>query len=171
MKDEIERLPWLREALLLLRKGDTVSAMGRARDVKTVEWVNRFLPFSLPWCGLFVGHCLKKTEPGTRLPFLHMRARPWQDFGEAHEPELGALLVLWLLDPDSPLGHVGFYLGEDEECFHVLSGNQHDTILIERFPKDRLLACRWPLPQYEPTGATPRRDPERAAEFEFGEFI
>jgi len=42
------------------------------------------------------------------------------------------------------LGHVGFYAGEDERAYHVLGGNQSDSVSITRIPKDRLLEARWP---------------------------
>ncbi|MEG8056929.1 hypothetical protein QP150_09490 [Sphingomonas sp. 22L2VL55-3] len=41
-------------------------------------------------------------------------------------------------------GHVGFYVGEDATAYHVLGGNQGDTVSVARIAKDRCIARRWP---------------------------
>ena len=47
-------------------------------------------------------------------------------------------------------GHVGIYVGEDFEAFHVLGGNQSDRVSIARKPKARALGarrCPWRINQ------------------------
>jgi len=39
---------------------------------------------------------------------------------------------------------VGFYAGEDASAFHVLGGNQSDSVSIARVARTRLLGARWP---------------------------
>jgi hypothetical protein len=39
-------------------------------------------------------------------------------------------------------GHVGFYVGEDKECFHVLGGNQGNQMCVSRIAKARLHKAR-----------------------------
>jgi hypothetical protein len=41
-------------------------------------------------------------------------------------------------------GHVGLYIGEDDECYHCLGGNQGDTVNIVRKAKNRIYAIRRP---------------------------
>lgn len=98
----------------------------------------------IPGCGAFVGHCLRTALPGVALPPVHARARPWESWGQPAPVQIGAVLVFWRLHPRAPFGHVGFYWAEDAEAFHVLGGNHRDGIAVERHPKARLTACRWP---------------------------
>jgi cell wall-associated NlpC family hydrolase len=47
-------------------------------------------------------------------------------------------------------GHVGLYVGEDKDAYHVLGGNQSDSVSITRILKDRLHAarrCTWKTAQ------------------------
>lgn len=41
-------------------------------------------------------------------------------------------------------GHVAFYVGEDATHYHVLGGNQSDSVNVMRIAKDRCIARRWP---------------------------
>jgi hypothetical protein len=158
-------LPWLVEAAHLYDIDGEAKSPSR-RLVRTAERVAGATGLNLPWCGLFVGHCLRATLPAHPFPWFWFRARPWRHYGEDAEPQLGAILLFWLRWPESPFGHVGYYWGEDDETYHVLGGNQHASILIERFPKDRLIDCRWPVGVPQP-GKRRRRAAERAAPFEY----
>jgi len=91
---------------------------------------------SIPWCGLFVALIAKRA--GKPLPKKPLWARDWAKWGEACEPELGCILVF----ERGTGGHVGLYVGEDLECYHVLGGNQSDMVRVSRLKKDRLLAAR-----------------------------
>ena len=67
--------------------------------------------------------------------------RGWANFGvKAPEPALGDVLVF----SRGSGGHVGLYVGEDATAFHVLGGNQGDSVSIVRILKNRLLAARRP---------------------------
>lgn len=90
-----------------------------------------------PWCGLFVAYvALKAGKPVVKDPLW---ARNWIKWGEPTAPELGCVLVF---SRGTGSGHVGIYVGEDAECFHVLGGNQGDKVCIVRIPRARLLAAR-----------------------------
>lgn len=91
---------------------------------------------SIPWCGLFVGVVAKRA--GKPLPSGPLWARNWAHWGSLCQPELGAVLVF----VREGGGHVGLYVGEDSQHFHVLGGNQSDSVCITRIAKDRLLAAR-----------------------------
>ncbi|SDX83951.1 TIGR02594 family protein [Albimonas donghaensis] len=154
-------LPWLAEAARMLDAShDPGLAEGTAR-LSLVSRIDRALPFDLPWCGAFAAHCLRAGLPGTRRPWFYMRARPWLRWGAPAQPQLGALLVFWLRWKGGPFGHVGFCWGEDDDHFHVLGGNQRDRIAVERFPKARLIGCRWP--EGVPRPNLQRRAPPHAA--------
>lgn len=94
-----------------------------------------------PWCGVFVGYCLR--ESGIEIPKYYMRAKEWATWGARLQTDRlspGAVLV-FLREGG---GHVGFYVGEDDAAYHVLGGNQSNSVSITRILKHRLLASRWP---------------------------
>jgi uncharacterized protein (TIGR02594 family) len=156
---------WLAEAARLYDDDGKVGLRDRRQLIRLVARLHKRIPTDLPWCGLFVGHCMLTAFPDQRLPWLWVRGRPWRRYGRPAEPQLGAILVFWLRWQNSPFGHVGFYWGEDEDTYHVLGGNQHRSILIERFPKHRLIDCRWP-PGIATPGIRRRHPPAAAAPFE-----
>jgi uncharacterized protein (TIGR02594 family) len=98
----------------------------------------------IPWCGLFVGHCIGSSLPGTKLPDNILGARKWLSYGQECEPVYGAILVFWRGSKNGWKGHVGFYYGEDDEAYHVLGGNQSNGVNVTRIAKNRLLEARWP---------------------------
>lgn len=93
---------------------------------------------SVPWCGLFAAHCVNAV--GIKPPPIAVRASAWATWGLRITPCVGAVLVF----TREGGGHVGFYVAEDDECFHVLGGNQGDAVSVTRIAKNRLSACRWP---------------------------
>jgi uncharacterized protein (TIGR02594 family) len=78
------------------------------------------------------------------LPNNPLGARQWIKFGQKTAPQVGAVLVFWREKRDGFKGHVGFYEAEDDEAFHVLGGNQSDSVNLTRVAKSRLLGARWP---------------------------
>jgi len=94
-----------------------------------------------PWCGVFTAHCMR--EVGLPVPKYWMRARDWADYGanlRASHVAPGAILVF----ARQGGGHVGFYAGEDKAFYHVLGGNQSNTVNVMRIAKARCIAIRWP---------------------------
>jgi uncharacterized protein (TIGR02594 family) len=108
-------------------------------------WVERFYTGDdIPWCGLFVGHCLQSV--GLVGPKNPLSALAWADWGVALAQDslcLGAVLVF----KRAGGGHVGFYVGEDEDgaALHVLGGNQADRVSVTHISRARLFAARWPM--------------------------
>jgi uncharacterized protein (TIGR02594 family) len=100
---------------------------------------------SIPWCGLFTGVIVKRSgKPVVKSPLW---ARDWLNFGVAVEHAgLGDVLVF---GRDGG-GHVGFYVGEDDTCYHVLGGNQSDKVCFTRILKSRLLGARRPAYNTQP---------------------
>lgn len=53
-------------------------------------------------------------------------------------------MVFWRNSPQSGLGHVGFYAGEDKSAYRILGGNQSDEVSLAWVSKDRFVGARWP---------------------------
>ena len=98
----------------------------------------------IPWCGLFVAGCmhLNGVKINIRNP---LGARNWGKFGYEVTPCYGAVLVFWRGSKSGWKGHVGFYASEDDYYYHVLGGNQSDSVKITKVAKKRLLTARWPI--------------------------
>lgn len=144
----IASLPWLREAAELCRSGSPLDMTAEPAGYRASAFLDRHLHIGIPWCGVFVAHCLRKTLPGIPVPRYHMRARPWSSWGHASAPRPGA--VFWHYFRGSPFGHVGFYWAGEADSIQILSGNRRDRISITRYPRDRIVACRWPVGAEEP---------------------
>jgi uncharacterized protein (TIGR02594 family) len=94
---------------------------------------------SIPWCGLFIAWAC--VECGYDFPDKPLWALNWAGFGEkAAQPGLGDVLVF----KREGGGHVGLYVGEDATHFHVLGGNQLDSVSVTRIEKKRLHQARRP---------------------------
>lgn len=92
---------------------------------------------SVAWCGLFMAICARRSAQ--TIPFIPVRAISWLTFGNAvKEAMLGDVLVFTRAGG----GHVGLYVGEDDEAYHVLGGNQSDSVCITRILKNRLTGIR-----------------------------
>ncbi|NQE60948.1 TIGR02594 family protein [Caulobacter sp. RHG1] len=103
---------------------------------------------AIPWCGLFMAYVAKSS--GKAFPKDPLWALNWSKFGEdGGQPELGDVLVFVRKGG----GHVGLYIGEDSECYHVLGGNQGDAVSITRIDKERLYAVRQPPYNNKPSTA------------------
>jgi len=106
----------------------------------------------VPWCGLFVSHCIGATLPEESLPNNPLGARSWLKLGVECEPALGAVIVFWRESRNGAKGHVGFYNGEDAQAYHVLGGNQSNAVNVTRVGKDRFLGARRPASMPELPG-------------------
>jgi uncharacterized protein (TIGR02594 family) len=138
-------LPWFSEAQRLV---GTREAPGGANNPVILDWASDLgIPYTgddVPWCGLFVSHCLGATLPDEPLPASPLWARAWLGFGRRVTPRVGAVLVFWRGKRTGTQGHVGFYAAEDASAYHVLGGNQGDRVSVARISKTRLLGATWP---------------------------
>lgn len=102
-------------------------------------WIGQYYTKdSIPWCGLFVAHCVHKA--GLSFSQKSLSARSWADWGQPCEPQYGAIMVF----SRNGGGHVGFYVSEDSSAYNILGGNQSDSVNVARVAKNRFLAARWP---------------------------
>lgn len=126
--------------------------VGRGSNKTIIGWrdelnqagvkIEGFSDDDIPWCGLFAAIVTYR-----RLGKMHevvnspLWARNWTKYGmKADKPSLGDVLVF----SRGTSGHVGFYVGEDATCYHVLGGNQSNKVCITRIEKSRLLDARRP---------------------------
>ena len=138
-------LPWFEEAKHLM---GTREGRGSTDNLEILDWADdldiHYPSDDIPWCGLFVAHCVGATLPQESLPANPLGARQWQRFGDLTDPRVGAVMVFWRKTRQSGLGHVGFYVGEDKTAYQILGGNQSDSVSLTWLSKDRFLAARWP---------------------------
>lgn len=101
-----------------------------------------------PWCGTAVATWMLDADivpPGSWY-----RAKAWATWGQPMaRPAEGCVVVF----ERAGGGHVGLVVGETAGGrLLVLGGNQGDAVSVAAFPRDRVLAYRWPpgrdLPSY-----------------------
>ena len=139
-------IPWFQEARRLI---GITECVGPGNEPVIIDWAKAagitYSDDDIPWCGLFVAHCISSTLGEEPLPNNPLGARSWLRFGAPTEASLGSVLVFWREEKEGWKGHVGFYAGEDRNgAFHVLGGNQSNSVSIARIKRDRLLGARWP---------------------------
>jgi len=123
-------------------------------------------PATTAWCAAFINASLQ--QEGYEGTGSNM-ARSFATYGEAvDKPQRGDLAVFSREgQPNSPLGHVGFFDGYDENGkIRVLGGNQSDSVRLSSYAPDRLLAFRRPIKgggpsmnAKNPSGPTPAGTP------------
>ena len=129
----------------------TLEKIGPASNPVILEWASEvglsktYTGDDIPWCGLFVATVVNRA--GYEVVDKPLWARSWLDYGiNAQVPSLGDVLVF---SRDGG-GHVAFYVAEDAMCYHVMGGNQSDSVSITRVNKTRLLGARrskWKIAQ------------------------
>lgn len=131
----------------------TREIVGKQHSPIILEWAKElnipsYTNDEIPWCGLFTAIVVKRAgfEPAANP----LWARNWARFGNVQKTAmLGDILVF--TRPGGG-GHVGFYVGEDATCYHVLGGNQSNMVNVTRILKSRLVPsgirrCPWRVAQ------------------------
>lgn len=137
----LEPLPrMVSEGIALL---GTIETPGKANNPKIMAWAREvkleriYTGDEVPWCGLFMAVVAKRA--GKPIPDGPLWALNWGAYGvKAFQPALGD--VLTFIRPGG--GHVGLYIAEDQTAYHVLGGNQADSVSITRITKTRMRAAR-----------------------------
>ena len=116
--------------------GNTETILGWAAEMG--GWVaNWYDKDSIPWCGLFMAVVAKRA--GKSVPKNYLTALAWSEWGSpSPRPALGDVLTFGRKGG----GHVGLYVGEDAQAYHVLGGNQSDQVNVMRLNKSRFVAAR-----------------------------
>jgi len=141
---------WLHVARSLV---GTREVPGAANNPVIMTWGNRlgakvlgiaYGADSVPWCGLYAAHCI--ASAGLKPPPIAIRAKAWASWGSGiptatPRPPIGCVAVFGRAGG----GHVGFVAGVyGNGDLAILGGNQGDAVNERRFPRDRLIALRWP---------------------------
>lgn len=112
---------------------------------------------SLAWCGLAMAVAMLRA--GRDVVTDPLWALNWGKWGEdGGQPELGDLLTFERFDKNGKFigGHVALYIGEDREgYFHILGGNQSDSVSFTRIARKRMKACRQPPYKTKPACVRP----------------
>lgn len=142
---------WFNTAKSLL---GTKEVPGNANNPNIIAWAKSVGGYigkaynadSIPWCGLFVAYCFAKNGITVRPGALS--SLDWLNWGvKLARPSVGAVMVF--VRPGG--GHVGFYVSEDKDTYHILGGNQSDSVSVTRIAKSRLKGIRWPAGVETPT--------------------
>lgn len=155
-----EQYQWLRRIGMLPRTISiglayfgTQEVVGRGSNRTILMWrdqlnaagvkIDGYSDDDIPWCGLFAAWVTYQRVTNTAEVVKDpLWALNWAKYGKAvKEAGLGDVLVF--KRPSG--GHVGFYVGEDTRCYHVLGGNQSNAVTITRIEKKRCVAIRRPL--------------------------
>jgi uncharacterized protein (TIGR02594 family) len=104
-------------------------------------------PVNTEWCAAYVNAVLRDSDiPGSETvsenPYM---ARSFMDLGyKVNTPEHGDIVVLKRGEPWE--GHVGFYLDlkiiGGDVYYQILGGNQDNSVSIQLFRADRVVAVR-----------------------------
>lgn len=121
-------------------KANNAVIMSWAKDVG-VEKV--YTSDEVAWCGLFVAKVVQKA--GFKPVDSPLWALNWKKFGTDQKVAMLGDVLVFTRDGG---GHVGFYVGEDSNYYHVLGGNQSDSVNITRIAKSRCVGirrCAWKI--------------------------
>jgi uncharacterized protein (TIGR02594 family) len=140
----------------------TQEVVGKGSNATIMSWRNElnaaghkidgYSDDDIPWCGLFAAFVTFKA--GKNPVAGPLWARNWASFGtKGDKASLGDVLVF----SRNGGGHVGFYVAEDNACFHVLGGNQGNAVSITRIAKTRCIAVRRPVYNQPPASVKPYR--------------
>ncbi len=137
---------------------DTMEAPGSANNPVIIGWAKEiggniltvYKADEIPWCGLFIAVVVKRSAKQVVKDPLW--ALNWGTFGKSVDVAmLGDVMVFIRKTVEGKrAGHVALYVGEDDECYHVLGGNQSDKVCISRLEKNRLYAARRPNYNVQP---------------------
>lgn len=138
-------LPWMKTAKSLL---GIKEIPGAANNKAIIGWAKEigkpvssiYTADSIAWCGLFTSYVVFKN--GMKPVDEPLWALNWAHFGlKLDTPAYGAIMVF----KRSGGGHVGFYISEDADSYHILGGNQTDMVCVKKVAKAQCVGIRWPL--------------------------
>lgn len=124
---------------------------GKAHNATIMSWAKDlglqkvYTSDEIAWCGLYVAKVIQKAgfEP-VKDPLWALN---WNKFGTAQNTAMLGDVLVFKRDGG---GHVGFYVAEDKSYYHVLGGNQSDSVSITRIAKNRCVGirrCPWKIAQ------------------------
>lgn len=114
---------------------------------KIATWLQRLGAWwkddETPWCGTACAAWM--LAAGIKPPAAWYRAKAWADWGQPLGGAVNGCIVVFGRQGG---GHVGLVVGETAGGrLLVLGGNQGDAVSVAAFPRDRVVAYRWPAGQ------------------------
>jgi uncharacterized protein (TIGR02594 family) len=118
----------IQEGLKLLGVREVI---GKGSNRTILEWrdqlnqsgvkISGFSDDDIAWCGLLAAIvAFRRSGIASEVVESPLWARNWANYG-VKSPAAGLGDILVFVRPKG--GHVGFYIGEDATCYHVLGGN------------------------------------------------
>jgi uncharacterized protein (TIGR02594 family) len=143
----LEEEPGPRILKEFLKVYGTLEKQGSASNPTIMWWAKSiglqrvYTDDSIPWCGLVMAYVAAQAgwdhnPKGNALWALNWLA--WGNPVARGQEMLGD--VLTFKRPGG--GHVGIYVGEDKDAFHVLGGNTDDQVKVKRILKSRFQGAR-----------------------------
>lgn len=147
--EDVPGPPKMIAAAIEIGKLDTTELPGSKSNAEILELAKEagvsdiYKSDETAWCA--IAQTAIALRAGKDVPFAgfdRLRARSFIKFGShVDDPMFGDVLVF-----ERPGGyHVGMYIGEDNDCYHVAGGNQGNQYSVVRIKKDRLLQARRPV--------------------------
>lgn len=102
----------------------------------------------IAWCGLFIAYLCVLADRATPLnPLWALNWRYWGTEVKEDDERIGDVMVWERKNAKGKVigGHTGLPVAQDITHWHVLGGNQSDSIMIVRIPKSRKYWCRRPI--------------------------
>jgi uncharacterized protein (TIGR02594 family) len=125
----------------------TIEEPGSENNPEILRWATRiglghvYKSDSIAWCGLALSYACAQAgypyAPNGNALWARNWAQ-WEDPVDEDKAMLGDVLVF----ARGKGGHVGIYVGEGKDVFHVLGGNQSDAVSIRTKKKKSVLAVR-----------------------------
>lgn len=137
--------PWIDVAMSLM---GTKEVPGAANNPKIIAWSKviggniekSYIADSIPWCGLFVAYCL--VSVGIPPVTDALWALNWRNLGEKQaSPSFGSVFTM----SRQGGGHTGFAVSQDKHHWHILGGNQGDSVTITKIVKSPQHRFNFPL--------------------------
>lgn len=141
----VTEVPWIKTARELISQKEISGSKSNPLIISWAQkiggWVAKFYTNDdIPWCGLFVGYCMKAN--GFQVPPDMLLAVAWKKFGKRlPKPMYGCIATFrWA----NGRNHVGFIIAEDKNYYYTLGGNQGNQVKISPYPKSAVTSAVWP---------------------------
>lgn len=120
---------------------------GRRHEAKIMSWADDiggwvadyYTSDEIPWCGLFIAGTLIANNIDVTIK-NPLSALAYRKQGFHCDPCYGAIMTFTRRGG----GHVGYYVSEDDNYYHILGGNQSNKVCVTKVSKVRFKEARWP---------------------------
>lgn len=152
-----KEVPWIKTARDLISQkeipGPKSNPVLLEMARKIGGWVSSFYKNDdIPWCGLFVGHCLNVN--GFKVPPDMLLATAWSKYGKKLPKPMYGCIAVFQWKPKRRF-HVGFIIAEDKNYYYTLGGNQGNQVKIATYAKSTVIASVWPNTDLKPQPLPP----------------